>query len=249
MEARDREPQGARPYADPAVSRDRDVVPFREPGAEPPGPGAEPSGPGTPDAQGMPDAPGAVPVPSAADGAGASAGTSTETSAEASTEASTKMPTRTSAGASSAQAPPAPDGEGVPLHDRARRELALLRDRLHEEMALLRERVPEVNGSVACSVDGLPIASDLRGETEQIGALSSAVLALSGRLTAMAEKGSFEETLISGSNGYAVFYAAGPTIVLTVLARPGTNLGLLRLEGRKTAARLAAITSRTSTTH
>ncbi|MGW0067036.1 roadblock/LC7 domain-containing protein [Streptosporangium sandarakinum] len=241
MEARDREPQGARPYADPAVSRDRDVVPFREPGAEPPGPGAEPSGPGTPDTQGMPDTPGAVPVPSAADGAG----TSTETSAEA----STKMPTRTSAGASSAQAPPAPDGDGVPLHDRARRELALLRDRLHEEMALLRERVPEVNGSVACSVDGLPIASDLRGETEQIGALSSAVLALSGRLTAMAEKGSFEETLISGSNGYAVFYAAGPTIVLTVLARPGTNLGLLRLEGRKTAARLAAITSRTLTTH
>ncbi|MGW4661502.1 roadblock/LC7 domain-containing protein [Streptosporangium sandarakinum] len=249
MEARDREPQGARPYADPAVSRDRDVVPFREPGAEPPGPGAEPPGPGTPDAQGMPDTPGAVPVPSAADGAGAPAGTSTETSAETSAEASTKMPTRTSAGASSAQAPPAPDGDGVPLHDRARRELALLRDRLHEEMALLRERVPEVNGSVACSVDGLPIASDLRGETEQIGALSSAVLALSGRLTAMAEKGSFEETLISGSNGYAVFYAAGPTIVLTVLARPGTNLGLLRLEGRKTAARLAAITSRTLTTH
>ncbi|MGV9595256.1 roadblock/LC7 domain-containing protein [Streptosporangium sandarakinum] len=248
MEARDREPQGARPYADPAVSRDRDVVPFREPGAEPPGPGAEPSGPGAQGTQGIPgtpDTPGAVPVSSAADGAGAS----TETPAETPTETPAETPTRTPAGASSAQAPPAPDGEGVPLHDRARRELALLRDRLHEEMALLRERVPEVNGSVACSVDGLPIASDLRGETEQIGALSSAVLALSGRLTTMADKGSFEETLISGSNGYAVFYAAGPTIVLTVLARPGTNLGLLRLEGRKTAARLAAITSRTSTTH
>ncbi|GGP99552.1 roadblock/LC7 domain-containing protein [Streptosporangium pseudovulgare] len=241
MEARDREPQGTRPYADPAASRDRDVVPFRESGAEPPGPGTEPSGPGAPGADpsrpGTPVAPGAVPVSSAADGAGAPTEAPVETSAG------------TPAGASSAQAPPAPDGERVPLHDRARRELTLLRDRLHEEMALLRERVPEVNGSVACSVDGLPIASDLRGETEQIGALSSAVLALSGRLTAMADKGSFEETLISGSNGYAVFYAAGPTIVLTVLARPGTNLGLLRLEGRKTAARLAAITSCTSTTH
>ncbi|MEU6740742.1 roadblock/LC7 domain-containing protein [Streptosporangium sandarakinum] len=245
MEARDREPQGARPYADPAVSRGRDVVPFREPGAEPPGPGAGPSEPSGPDTQGAQGAQGVVPVSSAADGPGDGAGVSTDASAEAPTETSAKA----SAGASSAQAPPAPDGEGVPLHDRARREPALLRDRLHEEMALLRERVPEVNGSVACSVDGLPIASDLRGETEQIGALSSAVLALSGRLTAMADKGSFEETLISGSNGYAVFYAAGPTIVLTVLARPGTNLGLLRLEGRKTAARLAAITSRTSTTH
>ncbi|MEU9830858.1 roadblock/LC7 domain-containing protein [Streptosporangium sp. NPDC048047] len=220
MEARDREPQATlptrdRPYPDPAASRDRDVVPFRESGAESPGPAAGASGPSGPsgaDTPGTPGTPGTVP-------------------------------------ASPAQAPSAPDGEGVSRRERARRELALLRDRLHEEMALLRERVPEVNGSIACSVDGLTLASDLRGETEQIGALSSAVLALSSRLTAMADKGSFEETLISGDNGYAAFYAAGPTIVLTVLARPGTNLGLLRLEGRKTAVRMAALTSRTSTPH
>ena len=83
---------------------------------------------------------------------------------------------------------------------------------------------------------------------EQTGALSSALLALSRRMTSMVDKGAFEETLISGTNGYAVFYAAGPKIVLTVLARPGTNLGLLRLEGRKTAANLAAITSHMSVT-
>ncbi|MFJ2031618.1 roadblock/LC7 domain-containing protein [Streptosporangium sp. NPDC087985] len=121
-----------------------------------------------------------------------------------------------------------------------------LRDEVHREMVLLRERVPDVNGSIACSVDGLTIASDLEGDVEQTGALSSAMLALSRRMTSMADKGTFEETLISGTNGYAAFYAAGPKIVLTVLARPGTNLGLLRLEGRKTAANLAVITSRTS---
>ncbi|WP_433243162.1 roadblock/LC7 domain-containing protein [Streptosporangium sp. CA-135522] len=133
-------------------------------------------------------------------------------------------------------------------HDEVRQDAALLRDELHREMMSLRERMPDVNGSIACSVDGLTIASDLKGEVEQTGALSSAVLALSRRMTSMAGKGAFEETLISGTNGYAAFYAAGPKIVLTVLARPGTNLGLLRLEGRKTAANLAAITSRTSTT-
>lgn len=121
-----------------------------------------------------------------------------------------------------------------------------LREEIRREMAMLRERIPDVDGSIACSVDGLTIASDLRSDTEQTGALSSAVLALSRRMTSMAGKGTFEETLISGTNGYAAFYAAGPKIVLTVLARPGTNLGLLRLEGRKTAARLAAISSRTS---
>ncbi|MDP9865798.1 MULTISPECIES: roadblock/LC7 domain-containing protein [Streptosporangium] len=130
--------------------------------------------------------------------------------------------------------------------DEVRREAALLRDEIRREMALLRERMTDVNGSIACSVDGLTIASDLNGDVEQIGALSSAMLALSRRMTDMAGKGAFEETLISGTNGYAAFYAAGPEIVLTVLARPGTNLGLLRLEGRKTAANLAAITSRIS---
>ncbi|GAA3111011.1 roadblock/LC7 domain-containing protein [Streptosporangium carneum] len=123
-----------------------------------------------------------------------------------------------------------------------------LRDEVRREMTLLRERIPDVDGSVACSVDGMTIASDLKDAVEQTGALSSALLALSRRMTDMVGKGAFEETLISGTNGYAAFYAAGPKIVLTVLARPGTNLGLLRLEGRKTAANLAAITSRTWTT-
>ncbi|WP_221473377.1 roadblock/LC7 domain-containing protein [Planomonospora venezuelensis] len=123
-----------------------------------------------------------------------------------------------------------------------------LRDEVHREMALLRQRMPDVSGSIACSVDGLPIASDLAGEVEQAGALSSALLALSRRMTSIVDKGALEETLISGTNGYAAFYAAGPKIVLTVLARPGANLGLLRLEGRKTAANLAAITRRMSLT-
>lgn len=125
-----------------------------------------------------------------------------------------------------------------------------LREEIRQEMALLRERIPDVDGSVVCSVDGLTLASDLGRDiaAEQTGALSSALLALSRRMTDMAGKGTFEETLISGTNGYTACYAAGPKIVLTVLARPGTNLGLLRLEGRKTAARLAAITSRISIT-
>ncbi|GHH67189.1 hypothetical protein GCM10017673_13940 [Streptosporangium violaceochromogenes] len=122
-----------------------------------------------------------------------------------------------------------------------------LRDEVHREMTLLRERMPDIDGSVACSVDGLTIASDMNGAVEQTGALSSALLALSRRMADMAGKGAFEETLISGTHGHAALYAAGPKIVLTVLARPGANLGLLRLEGRKTAANLAAITSRTWT--
>ncbi|NUR86983.1 MAG: hypothetical protein HOY71_23120 [Nonomuraea sp.] len=120
-----------------------------------------------------------------------------------------------------------------------------LRDELLSEMVLLRERNPDVDGSIACTVDGLTIASDLDGEAfEQVAALSAAVLAMSSRMMTLAGRGFLEETLMSGTAGFAAFYAAGPTIVLTVLAEPGTNLGLLRLEGRKTAASVAAIAAR-----
>ncbi|MDF5757667.1 roadblock/LC7 domain-containing protein [Spongiactinospora sp. TRM90649] len=114
-----------------------------------------------------------------------------------------------------------------------------------EEMALLRKRAPDVSGSVVCSVDGLRIASDLAGDHgEQAAALSAAMLAMSGRMLTMTGRGAFEETLISGSAGFVACYAAGPTVVLTVLAGPGANVGLLRLEGRRTAAGVAAVVAR-----
>ncbi|MEU8246035.1 MULTISPECIES: roadblock/LC7 domain-containing protein [Nonomuraea] len=118
-----------------------------------------------------------------------------------------------------------------------RRPPVELRDEVLKEMVLLRERTPDINGSVACTVDGLAVACDLEGDNgDQTAALTAAMVAMSRRMLAMSGKGELEETLVSGAAGFAAFYTAGPTIVLTVLARPGTNVGLLRLEGRKTAA-------------
>jgi predicted regulator of Ras-like GTPase activity (Roadblock/LC7/MglB family) len=119
-----------------------------------------------------------------------------------------------------------------------------LRDEVHQELLLLRERVPDVTGSLACTVDGIPLTTDVKEMAEQVSALSSAVLALTRRMAALARLGDLEETLISAHTGFAACYAAGPTLVLAVFAGPGTNLGLLRLEGRKTAARVAAVAER-----
>ncbi|WP_327106255.1 roadblock/LC7 domain-containing protein [Nonomuraea glycinis] len=117
-----------------------------------------------------------------------------------------------------------------------------LREEVHKEMVLLRERTPDIKGSVAATVDGLTIACDhVTDGGEQVAALASALLAMSRRMMILAGRGDLEETLISGTAGHAAFYAAGPTIVLTVLAEPGANLGLLRLEGRKTASMVAAV--------
>ncbi|WP_248959247.1 roadblock/LC7 domain-containing protein [Sphaerisporangium perillae] len=119
-----------------------------------------------------------------------------------------------------------------------------LRHDLHEEMLLLMRRMADVTGALVCTVDGMPVTADVRVGAEQASALSSALLAMSRRMTELAQAGALEETLVSGVGGYAACYAAGPKLVLTVFAARGTNLGLLRIEGRKTAANLAAIVER-----
>ncbi|WP_214412145.1 roadblock/LC7 domain-containing protein [Sphaerisporangium fuscum] len=121
-----------------------------------------------------------------------------------------------------------------------------LRREVHEEMLLLMKRMDEVTGALVCTVDGMLVTSDIRSGAEQTAALSSALHAMSRRMTELAQIGALEETLISGAGGHAACYAAGPKLVLTVLAARGANLGLLRMEGRRTAVRLAAIVGRAS---
>jgi uncharacterized protein len=119
-----------------------------------------------------------------------------------------------------------------------------LRRDIHKELVLLKSRAPEITGMLTCTVDGMLVTTDLTADTEQTAALTSALLSLGRRMADLAGIGAFEETLISGTQGHTACYAAGPKLVLTVLAGQGANLGLLRIEGRKTAATLAAIVER-----
>ncbi|WP_327047423.1 roadblock/LC7 domain-containing protein [Microbispora sp. NBC_01189] len=123
-----------------------------------------------------------------------------------------------------------------------------LRHDIHRELVVLRERAPEITGALTCTIDGMLVTTDLTAgpvtSTEQTAALTSALLSLSRKMTDLAQIGRLEETLISAAQGHTACYAAGPTLVLTVLAGPGANLGLLRIEGRRAADRIAAIAGR-----
>ncbi|GLW24308.1 hypothetical protein Mame01_43510 [Microbispora amethystogenes] len=127
-----------------------------------------------------------------------------------------------------------------------------LRHDIHRELVVLRERAPEITGALTCTVDGMLVTTDLSTGngagtgtgTEQTAALTSALLSLSRKMTDLAQIGRLEETLVSAAQGHTACYAAGPTLVLTVLAGPGANLGLLRIEGRRAADRIAAIAGR-----
>ncbi len=54
-------------------------------------------------------------------------------------------------------------------------------------------------------------------------------------------RGGFRELLLRGTDGYVATYAAGPAVVLTLLADGRVNVGRLHLEGRRSGARIGEL--------
>ena len=110
------------------------------------------------------------------------------------------------------------------------------------EIRALRDRVRFVSGSLVSRADGLLIAHDTHGvQPEGMAALSATTLGLSERIAIEAGHGRFQESLVRGTYGYVVTYAAGVYAVLTVLATAETNLGRLHLEARALADRIGSL--------
>ncbi|MEG3627729.1 roadblock/LC7 domain-containing protein [Streptomyces poriticola] len=119
--------------------------------------------------------------------------------------------------------------------------MAVERDVL-DELHRLRNRVPQVTGSLAATVDGLVLAHDAPGaEPEGLAALTAAALGVAQRTTDATGRGAFRELLLRGAHGYVATYAAGPAVVLTLLADARVNVGRLHLEGRRSGARIAEL--------
>jgi predicted regulator of Ras-like GTPase activity (Roadblock/LC7/MglB family) len=107
------------------------------------------------------------------------------------------------------------------------------------ELRSLRARVPHLAGGLVASVDGLVIAHDTGGlEAEGVAALSAAALSIGTRLTEATGRGGFLELLARGEHGYTATYAAGTSVLLTVVAGPDTNVGRLNLEARRAGGRI-----------
>lgn len=106
------------------------------------------------------------------------------------------------------------------------------------------DAVPDVEGALLASRDGLAIASALRGaDPNRVAAMAATVLALGTTVVDTCRIGPFEETVIQGEGGMFVVYDAGDLAVLAVLARRKANLGLVHLEARRAATDLARLLS------
>lgn len=117
------------------------------------------------------------------------------------------------------------------------------RERLARTLRELIDTSGDVNGVAVVSLDGLIIAADLPGSVEQarVGAVAAAILNLSGRSVGQLSRGELQQTTIQGTEGYIVLTQAGANAVLVALTGQGVNLGMVFLEVRECAAKVAEI--------
>lgn len=107
-------------------------------------------------------------------------------------------------------------------------------------IARLREMqtsTPDIEGSAIVSVDGLTIAANLPGESEEdrISAMSAAMLSLGERIASELRRGRLDQVYINGDNGFVILRAVGDEAVLSVLCRPQARLGMVLLDVKRAA--------------
>jgi len=100
-----------------------------------------------------------------------------------------------------------------------------------------------IEASAVMSRDGLSVASVLgKGvDPDRLGAMCAALLGLAETTAKELNRGDLRQVLIHGSTGYMLVTQVGEEAVLAVASRPGTNLGMVFVEAKKTASKIADV--------
>jgi len=100
---------------------------------------------------------------------------------------------------------------------------------------------PDMEASALISEDGLIIASALPQHIDEsrVAGMSATLLSLGTRAAVELERGTVEEVLVRGDEGYAVMMSVGTTgTLLLTLSTRAAKLGLVFLDMRRTADEL-----------
>ncbi|MFP4396383.1 MAG: DUF4388 domain-containing protein [Anaerolineales bacterium] len=117
------------------------------------------------------------------------------------------------------------------------------RERLAKTLRNLIDTSGDISGVAVVSRDGLIMAADLPANIEQarVGAVSAAILSLSGRSVGQLKRGDLQQTMVQGGEGNIVITYAGKNAVLVGLTGSNVNLGMVFLEVREAADTVAEI--------
>ncbi len=119
----------------------------------------------------------------------------------------------------------------------------MLSEMLNSILSDLNGSSTEIEASAVISTDGLIMASMLPAgmDEDRVAAMSAALLSLGDRTAEELERGSLEQVLIKGDNGYILMTHASNESVLTVLAKPKARLGLIFLDVKRAAANITKL--------
>ena len=101
----------------------------------------------------------------------------------------------------------------------------------------------DIQAAALVSLDGFTMASALPAEmqSDRVGAMSAAILALGERAAAELGRGQLSQVFIEGEDGYVFLVAAGSWAVLTAIADPSAKLGLVIYDMKKAAERVGRV--------
>ena len=116
-------------------------------------------------------------------------------------------------------------------------------DMLSSILSELNGTSADIEASGLISTDGLMMAAELPAsmDEDRVGAMSAAMLSLGDRTAQELARGTLEQVLIKGENGYVVMTHAGPEAVVTVIAKPNAKLGLIFLDIKRAAESIASL--------
>jgi predicted regulator of Ras-like GTPase activity (Roadblock/LC7/MglB family) len=108
---------------------------------------------------------------------------------------------------------------------------------LTKQIESLCDAIPELQGVVLASADGLPIAHSLTNDADpsRVAAMAVAAANLGTRVSETIQAGTVGEVSIRAEEGDLYVYLVGGRAVLAVLGPKGANAGLIHLEARNTA--------------
>ncbi|VAW77551.1 hypothetical protein MNBD_GAMMA13-1994 [hydrothermal vent metagenome] len=100
-----------------------------------------------------------------------------------------------------------------------------------------------MEASAVISRDGLSIASVMGTgvDPDRLGAMCAALLGLADTTAKELQRGELKQVLLDGAKGVLLLVHIGATHVLALAAKPNINLGMVLLEAKKTAQKLATI--------
>jgi uncharacterized protein len=116
-------------------------------------------------------------------------------------------------------------------------------DMLSSILSELNGTSADIEASGVISTDGLMMAAELPAsmDEDRVGAMSAAMLSLGDRTAQELVRGTLEQVLIKGENGYVVMTHAGSEAVVTVIAKPNAKLGLIFLDIKRAAESIATL--------